>query len=270
MCRTNHALQRELLPEIANLRVVHQESFIGAVQPEAYRCGGECPPCRVVAEKSSGLGFASGAGGTCFPRSLPHRAASARKPPNPRPRSSLASRRATTTTPVSKWARAGRWVRDCTNSAFGSVRRQLRPLLSCVGSFGRYYNDGSLLTGGDYIPTTFDGEDAFRRLRQPSYQFRKGLSSAKAVRSIEGGPAHFATPNNKVRGSEIGLRLRARHGSTSRRAYSSRPTRPTAWPSRNIALARSRLSRCGRVSRSGLEGGALGEESLRRAAVSCA
>ena len=33
--------------------------------------------------------------------------------------------------------------------------------LRAVGSFGRYHYDGTLLTGGDYVPTTFDGEDTF-------------------------------------------------------------------------------------------------------------
>jgi hypothetical protein len=50
-------------------------------------------------------------------------------------------------------------------------------MLRAVGSFGRCHYDGTLLTDGAYVPTTFDGEDA------------------------------FLDPNNAVQGSEIGLRL---------------------------------------------------------------
>ena len=54
--------------------------------------------------------------------------------------------------------------------ALGKGLYELGFWLRAVGSFGRYYNDGSLLPG-DYVPTTFDGEDTFLAALA-GYQFR--------------------------------------------------------------------------------------------------
>jgi hypothetical protein len=62
--------------------------------------------------------------------------------------------------------------------------------LRAVGSFGRYHYDGTLLTDGAYVPTTFDGEDAFlaRGLSIPQGEFHR-----QAVCRDRGrGPAHLA------------------------------------------------------------------------------
>ena len=46
--------------------------------------------------------------------------------------------------------------------AFGKAGLYERGLrLRAVGAFGRYHYDGTLLTDGVYVPSTFDGEDAF-------------------------------------------------------------------------------------------------------------
>jgi len=118
--------------------------------------------------------------------------------------------------------------------------------LRAVGSFGRYHYDGTLLTGGDYVPTTFDGEDTFLAALA-GYQFRQGAFIAKLFAGIEGEDQHISPhdPNNKVQGSELGLRP----GSTSRRGCSSRPTHLTAQPSRNIARSRESAFACARVLR---------------------
>ena len=60
--------------------------------------------------------------------------------------------------------------------ALGKGLYELGFWLRAVGSFGRYYNDGSLLTR-DYIPTTFDGEDTFLAALA-GYQFSKGALKA--------------------------------------------------------------------------------------------
>ena len=61
--------------------------------------------------------------------------------------------------------------------ALGKGLYELGFWLRAVGSFGRYHKNGSLLTGGDYIPTTFDGEDTFLAALA-GYQFRKGALKA--------------------------------------------------------------------------------------------
>ncbi len=80
--------------------------------------------------------------------------------------------------------------------------------LRAVGSFGRYHYDGTLLTDGAYVPTTFDGEDAFLAALA-GYQFRKGSFIAKLFAGIEAEDQHISPhdPNNAVQGSELGLRL---------------------------------------------------------------
>lgn len=81
-------------------------------------------------------------------------------------------------------------------------------MLRAVGSFGRCHYDGTLLTDGAYVPTTFDGEDAFLAALA-GYQFRKGNFIAKLFAGIQAEDQHISPhdPNNAVQGSEIGLRL---------------------------------------------------------------
>jgi hypothetical protein len=80
--------------------------------------------------------------------------------------------------------------------------------LRAVGSFGRYHYDGTLLTDGAYVPTTFDGEDAFLAALA-GYQFHTGNFIAKLFAGIEAEDQHISPhdPNNAVQGSEVGLRL---------------------------------------------------------------
>ena len=80
--------------------------------------------------------------------------------------------------------------------------------LRAVASFGRYHYDGTLLTDGVYVPTTFDGQDAFLAALA-GYQFRKGPFIAKLFAGIEAEDQHISPhdPNNSVQGSEIGLWL---------------------------------------------------------------
>jgi cellulose biosynthesis protein BcsS len=80
--------------------------------------------------------------------------------------------------------------------------------LRAVGSFGRYHYDGTLLTGGAYMPTTFDGQDAFLAALA-GYQFRKGPLITKLFAGLEAEDQQILPhdPNNAVQGSEIGLWL---------------------------------------------------------------
>ncbi|MGA9604589.1 MAG: cellulose biosynthesis protein BcsS, partial [Methyloceanibacter sp.] len=73
--------------------------------------------------------------------------------------------------------------------------------LRAVASFGRYHYDGTLLTDGAYVPTTFDGEDAFLAALA-GYQFRKGSFIAKLFAGIEAEDQHISPhdPNNSVQG----------------------------------------------------------------------
>lgn len=80
--------------------------------------------------------------------------------------------------------------------------------LRAVGSYGPYRYSGTLLTDGIYVPTTFDGEDAFIAALA-GYQFRNGSFIAKLFAGIEAEDQHISPhdPNNSVQGSEVGLRL---------------------------------------------------------------
>jgi hypothetical protein len=80
--------------------------------------------------------------------------------------------------------------------------------LRAVGSFGRYHYDGTLLTDGAYVPTTFDGQDAFLAALA-GYQFRKGALITKLFAGFEAEDQNISPhdPNNAVQGSEIGLWL---------------------------------------------------------------
>ncbi|MGE5259447.1 MAG: cellulose biosynthesis protein BcsS [Actinomycetota bacterium] len=80
--------------------------------------------------------------------------------------------------------------------------------LRAVGSFGRYHYDGTLLTDGEYVPTSFDGQDAFLAALA-GYQSRKGPLTTKLFAGLEAEDQNISPhdPNNAVQGSEIGLWL---------------------------------------------------------------
>src|SRR6185312_2414631 len=80
--------------------------------------------------------------------------------------------------------------------------------LRAVGAYGRYHYDGALLTNHGYVPTTFDGEDAFLSALA-GYQFRTGRLITKLFAGIEAEDQHIVPhdPNNSVQGSALGLRL---------------------------------------------------------------
>jgi Cellulose biosynthesis protein BcsS len=115
--------------------------------------------------------------------------------------------------------------------------------LRAVGAYGRYHYDGALLTDDGYVPTTFDGEDAYLAALA-GYQFRTGRLITKLFVGIEAEDQHIVPhdPNNSVQGSALGLRLQQETCSTSRPGSTSRPTRPMAPPSRNIARCRGSAS----------------------------
>jgi hypothetical protein len=69
--------------------------------------------------------------------------------------------------------------------------------LRAIGAYGRYHYDGALLIDGGYVPTTFDGEDAFLSALV-GYQLRNGrlitkLSSASKPRTSTSSPTTRTT-----------------------------------------------------------------------------
>ena len=94
--------------------------------------------------------------------------------------------------------------------------------LRAVASFGRYHYDGTLPDGGDYVPTTFDGEDAFLSALV-GYQFRKGAVSSPSC-SPASRPRTSISPRTiptiRCRAASSDLRLQARPGSTLERLLS--------------------------------------------------
>jgi hypothetical protein len=82
--------------------------------------------------------------------------------------------------------------------------------LRAVGAYGRYHYDGTLLADGVYVPTTFEGQDAFAAALV-GYQFRPGRLILKLFAGIEAEDQHIVPhdPNNSVQGSAVGLRLQA-------------------------------------------------------------
>ncbi|HET7448821.1 MAG TPA: cellulose biosynthesis protein BcsS, partial [Methyloceanibacter sp.] len=68
-----------------------------------------------------------------------------------------------------------------------------------------YHYDGALLIDGGYVPTTFDGEDAFLSA-VVGYQLRNGRLITKLFVGIEAEDQHH-DPNNSVQGTALGLRL---------------------------------------------------------------
>jgi hypothetical protein len=133
--------------------------------------------------------------------------------------------------------------------------------LRAVGSVGRYHYDGTLLTAGTYVPTTFDGEDAFLAALA-GYQFRKGALITKLFAGLEGEDQHIAPhdPNNAVQGSKLGLWLATEnwYDISPRLFLSVDASYGTAFQE---YCALSRLGfRVGPRLALGLEGGALGNE----------
>ena len=80
--------------------------------------------------------------------------------------------------------------------------------LRAIGAYGRYHYDGALLIDGGYVPTTFDGEDAFLSALV-GYQLRNGRLITKLFVGIEAEDQHIVPhdPNNSVQGTALGLRL---------------------------------------------------------------
>ena len=121
------------------------------------------------------------------------------------------------------------------------------------------------MTGGDYIPTTFDGEDAFLAALA-GYQFRKGALIGKLFAGIEAEDQHISPhdPNNKVQGSEIGLRFASETWlDVSPRLFVSADAPYGMAFQEYCALARIGFRVRPRLAL-GLEGGALGEEYAAR------
>lgn len=86
--------------------------------------------------------------------------------------------------------------------------------LRAIGAYGRYHYDGALLIDGGYVPTTFDGEDAFLSA-VVGYQLRNGRLITKLFVGIEAEDQHIVPhdPNNAfARG------LDSRSGSKAKRS----------------------------------------------------
>ncbi len=133
--------------------------------------------------------------------------------------------------------------------------------LRAVGSFGRYHYDGALLTDGDYVPTTFEGEDAFLAALA-GYQFREGAVIVKLFAGIEAEDQHISPhdPNNAVQGSELGLRLAAETWvDVSPKLFVSADASYGTAFQEYCALARVGFRMRPRLAL-GVEGGALGNE----------
>jgi Cellulose biosynthesis protein BcsS len=145
--------------------------------------------------------------------------------------------------------------------AFGKGLYESGLRLRAVGSFGGYHYDGTLLTAGVYVPTTFDGEDTFAAALI-RYQWRPGRAIVKLFAGIEGEDQHIVPhdPNNTVRGSEVGLRLLAETWfDISQRLYLSADASYGTAFQEYCSLVRLGFRVRPRLSL-GLEGGALGNE----------
>jgi Cellulose biosynthesis protein BcsS len=133
--------------------------------------------------------------------------------------------------------------------------------LRAVGSYGVYQYDGTLFTNGNYVPTSFDGEDAFAAALI-GYQFQPGRLIVKLFAGIEGEDQHIVPydPNNSVQGSEVGLRLQAETWfDISLRTFLSADAAYGTAFQEYCSLARLGFRVTPRFSL-GLEGGALGNE----------
>ncbi len=133
--------------------------------------------------------------------------------------------------------------------------------LRAVGAYGRYHYDGALLTDAGYVPTTFDGEDAYLAALA-GYQFRTGRLITKLFVGIEAEDQHIVPydPNNSVQGSELGLRLQQETWfDISPRFYLSADASYGTAFQEYCALTRLGFRARPRLAL-GLEGGALGNE----------
>ncbi len=133
--------------------------------------------------------------------------------------------------------------------------------LRAVGSFGRYHYDGTLLTDGDYVADDlrWRGRIPRRSCRLPVPQ---GALIAKLFAGLEAEDQHISPhdPNNKVQGSELGLRLATEiwYDASPRLFVSADASYGTAFQE-YCALARVGFRVRPRLAL-GLEGGALGNE----------
>jgi hypothetical protein len=130
-----------------------------------------------------------------------------------------------------------------------------------VGAYGQYHYDGTLLDDGVYLPTTFDGQDAFASALI-GYQLRPGRLILKLFAGVEAEDQHIVPhdPNNSVQGSALGLRLQAESWlDVSDRVFvSADATYGTAFQE---YWALTRLGyRLGERFALGLEGGMVGNE----------
>jgi len=82
--------------------------------------------------------------------------------------------------------------------------------LRAIGAYGPYDYEGTRLVDGAYLPTTFDGEDAYLAALI-GYQFRPGRLIFKLFAGIEAEDQHIVPhdPNNSVQGSALGFKLQA-------------------------------------------------------------
>jgi hypothetical protein len=144
--------------------------------------------------------------------------------------------------------------------------------LRAVGAYGRYHYDGALPVDGVYVPTTFEGQDAYLAALI-GYQFRPGRLIVKLFTGIEAEDQHIVPhdPNNSVQGSALGLRLQAESWiDLSEKLFLSADAAYGTAFQEYWSLARLGYRLRPRLSL-GLEGGALGNEEYDagRAAVSC-
>lgn len=133
--------------------------------------------------------------------------------------------------------------------------------LRAVGAFGRYHYDSALPVDGVYLPTTFDGQDAFLAALI-GYQLRPGRLILKLFAGIEAEDQHIVPhdPNNSVQGSALGLRLQAESWlDLSEKSFLSADAAYGTAFHEYWALARLGYRLTPRFSL-GLEGGALGNE----------
>jgi hypothetical protein len=117
--------------------------------------------------------------------------------------------------------------------------------LRAIGAYGPYDYEGTRLVDGAYLPTTFDGEDAYLAALI-GYQFRPGRLIFKLFAGIEAEDQHIVPhdPNNSVQGSALGFKLQAE-------SWLDLPTLPMALPSRNIGRWRGSAIAFAHASRSG-------------------
>jgi hypothetical protein len=145
--------------------------------------------------------------------------------------------------------------------AFGKGLYQPGWRLRSVGAYGRYHYDGTLLSGGDYVPTRFEGEDYFGSVLA-GYQFHPGGVIVKLFAGVESDSQviHPHDPNNAVQGSRFGLRLQAEgwYDISPSLYLSADASYGTAFQS-YCSLARLGYRVWPKLSL-GIEGGALGNE----------